>query len=276
MQLGYWQQQYSPRLAVADFQRYFDAWRERAARARQSLAGRLDVAYGSGARERLDLFRPLDAAASGTLVFIHGGYWRAFGKEDFSWVAHPFVARGITVAVLSYPLMPEADLRVICHSIARALECLTTDLLNVGERTKIVVAGHSAGAYLAAQYATSAARASARFTPHAIVGVSGLYDLLPVYSAGHLADGVADPGDLYEASPLFAQPPEGSSVLVAVGADETREFQRQSERLVDAWKPRVCGFLRTAQRNHFSIIDDLAHESSELFLAVLGLYGYSL
>jgi arylformamidase len=275
MGLSYWQHQYGPRVTVADSQRYFDGWRDRAAQARQSLAGQLDIAYGSGKRERLDLFRRPEGAASGTLVFIHGGYWRAFGKEDFSWVADPFVARGISVAVLSYPLMPEADLPTIRRAISRAFECLTTDLLTARERARLVVVGHSAGAYLATQYVTSSGQPSFQFTPKAIVGVSGLYDLLPVYCAGHLADGVSNPGELYDASPLYAHPPGGGAVLVAVGADESREFQRQSERLVDAWEPRVCGFLRIPRRNHFSVIGDLADESSELFLKVLAFFRYS-
>ena len=275
MQPSYWQSQYSPRLTVADSQRYFDAWRDRALQARQNLAGQLDVAYGSGVRERLDVFRPMGAPASGTLVFVHGGYWRAFGKEDFSWVATPFVARGITVAVLSYPLMPEATLPVIGGALSQALECLTGDLLNATERARFVLVGHSAGAHLVTHYATSAGRA-AKFAPQAVVGVSGLYDLLPVYCAGNFADGITDPAGLYAMSPLFAPPPERGAVLLAVGAEETREFQRQSERLMDAWGPRVCAFVRTAERNHFSIIDDLACEGSELFLNVLGLLGHSL
>jgi arylformamidase len=275
MQPSYWQHQYNPRLTVADSQRYFDAWRDRAAQTRRRVAGQLDIAYGSGKRERLDFFRRQTGPASGTLVFIHGGYWRAFGKKDFSWVADEFVSRGISVAVLSYPLLPDSDLPTIRRSIARAIEYLMTELLNTAERAKLVVVGHSAGAHLAAQYVASSGPQSLQFPPEAVVGVSGLYDLLPVHCAGNFADKASNPGELYEASPLYLPPPERSVVLVAVGADESREFQRQSERLVDAWQSRVCGFLRVPQRNHFSVIDDMADERSELFRQVLGLFNDS-
>ena len=271
MQPSYWERQYNPRLAVADSQRYFDAWRDRSEQTRRRLAGQRDVAYGPGERERLDLFRGREGPASGALVFIHGGYWRAFGKEDFSWIADEFVSRGIAVAVLSYPLMPYADLSTIGRSISRAIEYLTTGLLTVAERAKLVVVGHSAGAYLAAQYVTSSVGAiSLQFMPDAVVGVSGLYDLFPVHCAGKLADSGLNQGALYDASPLYAPAPQRSVVLVAVGGDESREFQRQSERLVDAWETRICGYLRIAQRNHFSVIDDLADERSELFRKTLG------
>lgn len=273
MQPSYWQRQYNPRVAIADSQRYFDAWRDRAAQTRRRLAARLNIAYGPGERERLDLFSRHEGADSGTLVFIHGGYWRAFGKEDFSWVADEFVPRGISVAVLSYPLMPYAGLPTIRRSISRAIEHLTTELLDVAERAKLVVVGHSAGAHLAAQYVASSVPPSPRFAPEAVIGVSGLYDLLPVHCAGNLAVAGSNPGELYEASPLYSLPPERSVVLVVVGADESREFQRQSERLVDAWEPRVCGYLRVPQRNHFSVIDDLTDERSELFRKVMGFFG---
>jgi arylformamidase len=298
MQLSYWQHQYSPRATVAHPQRYFDSWRDRAALTRQRLAGRLDIAYGSDKREKLDFFSRRAAPASGTLVFIHGGYWRAFGKEDFSWVADEFIPRGVSVAVLSYPLMPDADFPTMHRSISDAFEYLTVQLLDEAERAKLVVVGHSAGAHLAAQcvassvppqaaqYVASSGTQAAqydaypnpqalRFPPVAFVGVSGLYDLLPVHYAGIFADSGASPGDLHDASPLYLPPPERTAVLVAVGADESREFQRQSERLADAWESRVCGFLRVPQRNHFSVIDDLADEHSELFRQVLSLFNES-
>ena len=61
---------------------------EKAATARERLAGILNLPYGEHPRERLDLFRAL--SPRGTLVFVHGGYWRAFGREFQSWVDHEF------------------------------------------------------------------------------------------------------------------------------------------------------------------------------------------
>src|ERR1700754_5017990 len=104
----YWESEYNPRTRVPDAQRFFDSWVERAAQARASLPCTRDLAYGSHPRERLDLFRP--GSPRGTLVFLHGGYWRAFGREFHSWVAEAFVAAGISVAIPSYPLAPQASL----------------------------------------------------------------------------------------------------------------------------------------------------------------------
>ena len=54
-----------------------------------------------------------DAAGAPVLVHIHGGYWRALDKSDFSFVAAPFLAQGIAVAVVNYDLCPDVSVATI-------------------------------------------------------------------------------------------------------------------------------------------------------------------
>jgi arylformamidase len=267
---SYWRHEYSPRATILDSQRYFDTWAERAARTRENLPGRIDVAYGSGARERLDVFR--GRASSGTLIFIHGGYWRAFGKEDFSWVADTFVKADLSVVVLSYPLVPAAHMADISRSISKAISFIARELLTAQERTRLVIAGHSAGAQLAALFLASSAEEAGERKLDAIVCISGVFDLLPLSHAGIFAGMDMPPNELHAASPLYLAPPHRGSVLLALGADETREFHRQSERLADAWSPCVTGLMRIPGRNHFSVIDDLYDAQSTLSQEVLGSF----
>ena len=268
---SYWQREYSPRHTITNSQKYFDGWTERAASTRRQLHGRIDVAYGSDPRERLDLFR--GRASAGTLIFIHGGYWRAFSKDDFSWVADIFVKAGLTVAVLSYPLIPVAHLSDISRSISKAMNFLMRELLSAEERSRLVLAGHSAGAQLAAHFlASSATDAAAACKLDAIVCVSGLFDLIPVGRAGIFGAMDLLPGELYAASPLYLPPPDHAAVLLAVGAEETREFHRQSERCADAWSERVTGLIRIPERNHFSVIDELYDAETLLSSQVLSLF----
>jgi arylformamidase len=270
---SYWRHEYSPRATILDSQRYFDTWAERAALTREKLQGRIDVAYGSGARERLDVFR--GQAPSGTLIFIHGGYWRAFGKEDFSWVAETFVKAGLTVVVLSYPLIPAAHMADISRSISKAVSFIAHELLTAQERARLVIAGHSAGAQLAALYLASSAEDAAGRKLDAIACISGVFDLFPLSHAGIFAGMDMPPNELHAASPLYLAPPERGSVLLALGAEETREFHRQSERLADAWSPCVTGLLRIPARHHFSVIDDLYDAQSTLTQEVLGLFKHA-
>jgi arylformamidase len=93
------EREYNNRLAVPEHPKFFERWERDSEFARKTLAGRLDLAYGSDPRHRIDYFPAQDAR--GLLVFIHGGYWRALDKRLFSWIAPPFVAAGLGVANLS-------------------------------------------------------------------------------------------------------------------------------------------------------------------------------
>ena len=67
---------------------YPPRWAEAAAGFRASLGARarLDLPYGPAERNRFDLFLP-EGTPRRLTVFIHGGYWRAFDKSAWSWLA---------------------------------------------------------------------------------------------------------------------------------------------------------------------------------------------
>src|SRR4051794_8134657 len=67
---------YNNRVAVPDHPQWFARWAELSDAARASVECELDVRYGPGPKETLDIFRPQGRPARGTLLFIHGGYWR--------------------------------------------------------------------------------------------------------------------------------------------------------------------------------------------------------
>lgn len=264
---AYWESEYNPRGRIPDSQRYFDAWHERAARARERLGGALDVPYGSHPRERLDVFHA--PAPRGTLTFLHGGYWRAFSKEAQSWIAEPFVREGITVAIPSYPLAPAARLAQIVDSVSRAQAHLKSTLLSDDERRRMVVAGHSAGAHLAACLAAAAGEGSG---PDAIVSMSGVFDLQPLLHT-HMLGGMGwDPDELHAVSPLFMPAPAQGTVILAVGEEESEEFHTQSARLARAWSERVTRLLRLPGRHHYTILEGLDDPANELRRALLGLF----
>jgi arylformamidase len=262
---SFWETEYNPRWRIPDSQRYFDSWIARAAQARGRLAGTLDIPYGTHPRERLDLFRA--ASPKGTLVFIHGGYWRAFGKEAQSWIAEAFVRAGVTVAIPSYPLAPAVSLEQIVGSMSRAVAHLRDSLLGEDERRRLVVAGHSAGAHLAA--CLLAAR-TAGGGPDAIVCISGIFDLLPLLHTQMLGDMGWQPGELHAVSPLFMPMPARGAVILAVGGEESEEFHAQSTRLARAWSARATAVLRPIDRNHYSVLEALVESDHELHQAVLG------
>jgi hypothetical protein len=51
--------------------------------------------------------------------------------------------------------------------------------------------------------------------------------------------------------------------LLVTGTEESDEFQAQTEELYDCWKEQAK-MLKVSGRNHYSILDTLAEEGSEV------------
>ncbi|MED5312766.1 MAG: hypothetical protein VX698_02360, partial [Pseudomonadota bacterium] len=118
---------YENRAHIPHADRHLAAWPVDAAAFRKTQAGAgLDLAYGGSPRTRYDLFSPPGGigAARGLAAFIHGGYWVALSKDDFSHVAAGLLARGWAVAVIGYTLAPRARIADITREIAAAVTSL--------------------------------------------------------------------------------------------------------------------------------------------------------
>ena len=83
-------------------------------------SARLDIAYGDGERDQLDLFPVADPNAP-FLVYIHGGYWQRGDKSVYRFLARPFVDQGISVALINYDFCPNVCLSAIAPQVGRAL-----------------------------------------------------------------------------------------------------------------------------------------------------------
>src|SRR5262249_59813695 len=84
-------------------------------------------------------------------VFIHGGYWQARAKENFTTFADGVMAHGINVALTGYTLAPDARLDQIVAEIHAGIDFLSGQLPALGGDGKgIVVSGWSAGGHLTA------------------------------------------------------------------------------------------------------------------------------
>jgi arylformamidase len=271
--------QYDNRARVPDHPQHFAQWRADSAQARQRLSRRLDLRYGDSAAETLDLF-PAPRRKAPVLVFIHGGYWRAFDKADHSFVAPPFVEAGAMVVVPNYGLCPAVSMETIALQMARAVAWTAQHAaLYGGDPAHIVVAGHSAGGQLAAMLLCCDWRVvGLQHDPlRGAVSISGLHDLAPIARVPFLAPDLRlDAAQVQRLSPV-GFPPPSSPLHVFVGADESQEYQRQARCIREAWGEAavpVCTSL--AGRNHFSVLQDLSRRDSTLHLSLLSLLGLTM
>jgi arylformamidase len=268
---------YNNRQRVPDHAAYFARWANESAKARAQGPCELDIPYGAGAREMLDVF-PAPSADAPVLVFLHGGYWRSMDKSDHSFVAPAFTRDGACVVVPNYALCPAVSIPHITLQVARAVAWTWHHIERFGgDRRRIVLAGYSAGGHLAAMMLgclwQQLDAALPRDTVRGALAISPLNDLEPVMHAPFLQETLRlTPEQVAQASPARLPPPKHGTLYTVAGAAESAEFQRQSRLIQEAWGPRrvpVCELLPGL--NHFSIVDALVEPSHRLHQLALDL-----
>lgn len=274
---GYFEKQYNMRERHPDYPVYFERYQSQSARVRDALGGRLDVKYGPSPDETLDIF-PARSAGAPVHVFIHGGYWRALDKQDFSFVAEPYVAAGVAVVCINYALAPRVTVDEIVRQTREAVAWTWRNAETFGgDPDRVFVSGHSAGGHLVA--VTAATDWSSRGLPADLVkgglAISGLFDLQPFLQTSINADIRLDQAGADRNSPIRHLPDRGPSLVVAVGAGESEEFIRQSRDFAAAWRTRGLPgeHLLLPRLHHFDIILELADAKAPLARKMLSLIG---
>jgi arylformamidase len=239
-------------------------WQEQAAAFRTALGARAQtgVRYGPSDRQVFDFFQP-EGVSRGTVVFVHGGYWKAFDNSYWSHLAAGPLARGWAVAMPSYDLCPEVRITVISRQIAAALT-------EVAGRTQgpLALAGHSAGGHLVARMTDPLLLGSdIRGRIGQIAAISPVADLAPLMQTSMNDVLRIDAAEAQVESPVNMSPPHGVDVSVWVGVDERPAFLEQGESFARGWGAR---YVVVEGRHHFDVIDALTDPESGMTRALLG------
>jgi arylformamidase len=104
------------------------------------------------------------------------------------------------------------------------------------------------------------------------VPISGLADFEPIRRFSFNADFRLDAAAVERLNLHTRRPALAAPLVVAVGADESSEFIRQSKILAEAWKPQVKSLLVLPGYNHFSVVDAFAERGQSLHDATLALF----
>ena len=269
---AYYEAQYNNRLAIPDAAVYNARGVERSTAARARLASRLDLAYGPSPRQRIDVY-PAARPDAPILSFIHGGYWRSRDKSEFAFIAEPFVAAGITVAMPEYDLAPAVTVATIVEQMVAAHAWLYRHAGECGaDASKLFVAGHSAGGPLAAMMAATRWNEIDAALPADLVkgayAVSGVFDLMPMLHFSFNADIRLDATSAKAMSPIERPPAWPVPVRTAAGALESDEFRRQCRTLAEHWPASVKGHIDVPGCHHLSVAEALADPGNALFQSV--------
>lgn len=255
---------YNNSLAVANSSALLKDFDQRSAALRAQYDQRLDLRYGPAERNRIDYFSR--GKPGPLLVFIHGGYWQMRAKETFSFLAAGPLAHGMHVALVGYTLAPDATLTQIVAEVRAGIGWLKQHAGEFGADTeRMVVSGWSAGGHLTAMCVDE---------PGVIGGVaiSGLYDLEPIrlcYLNNKLQLSDTEEKGL---SPLLL-PLSPRPLTLIYGSDELPELQRQSEQFGAARNALPGALVPLAQRNHFTILNELAAPDGAITREVCAIAG---
>ena len=276
--------QYNNRARVPDHTQVLARWAAASAVARQGAPQvQLDVPYGQGPNETLDIF-PAHAgptpggAGAPVLIFIHGGYWRSLDKADHSFVAPAFNAQGALVVVPNYALCPAVSIEQITLQLAAAVVWVWRHAAELGgDPTRMALVGHSAGGHLATMLLSCRWKDLHDELPaqplSGALSISGLYDLEPLRHTPLLqADLKLTPSSVARLSPAYFPRPKGAKLYAAVGLEESDEFLRQNSLIRDVWGPTAVPVCETVSNaNHFTVLNRLVDPKSRLHELALRL-----
>lgn len=275
--------QYNLRAARPDYEEaIIPGWLEGSQNARDTLECRLDIRCGEGEKQKLDVFRCGDANAP-TLIWIHGGYWQRGDKSIYSFLATPFVQKGVNVVVVGYDLCPAVSMTRLTEELREAMAFIWHEAATLGiNRDRITVMGHSAGGHLTEMMMATDWPARDAALPadmiKAGIPVSPLSYLEPVRLTLALNENLRmDVPEADALSPMTNHPPmTDAPQLVVVGGAETDEFHRQTQMYVDKYASaaRAVDMYVVPGVDHFDELNVLADPTSPFFAktcAILGL-----
>jgi arylformamidase len=249
---------------VADFDAIVADIVGRSAGTRARLPGLLDLAYGNGSGETLDLFFPPERRPDMPVhIFIHGGYWRMFSKRDYSCIAETITKAGAIAVIVDYALMPGRRMATLVDQMRRARDVVRATIASHGgDPTRLSVSGHSAGAHLASFLFTTDQPPGAIRSAFLL---GGIYDLAPLRTSFLQAEiGLTD-REVADFSPLHVRHDPSVRTEIVVGAAETPPFHAQAADFAAALAAggSAVELATLAARNHMDSVRDLALAESE-------------
>ena len=246
--------EYNPRVTVAGFDAYFTEFERKSAQAAAELNW-TEIRYGEGERAVFDLFQNPTSDLSPVLLFFHGGYWRGRDKSDFRFIVPPLLAEGMAVILANYDLCPSVEVGDIVTQAISVVDWLRRNGEARGlDAKRVVLAGHSAGAHLAAMIC---AHDWPDMPPClGAVLISGIYELAPVIQTSLNEVIRLRPEQVAELSPQNKRMPSNIRYCVTVGGEESRSWIGQSRDFAALLRGGAaqCELIELPGCNHFDIV----------------------
>jgi arylformamidase len=235
--------------AVPESATMFRVWAERSQAFRATHSQYLDISYGSLEREKIDYFSA--GPSTPVVIFIHGGFWQLYSKNNFAYLAENYLNEGISVAMVDYPIAPQATIDQIVTSCENAVQFIGQNVSEWGGNPdNVVLSGWSAGGHLSVTSMNG-------MKVKAVVSISGIYELEPLIGTFLNKNLQMDLASAKRNSPMLSLPKGKTPIYLFVGLNELSEMRRQSYDFADKLKatqyPVVM--MDILGKNHFSMLE---------------------
>ncbi|MCF6189343.1 MAG: alpha/beta hydrolase [Cocleimonas sp.] len=146
-----------------------------------------NVKYGAYSQNTLDVYQPTTSASAPSkpkpvIVFFYGGCWGQCSdlkKSSYLFVAQSFASRGFTTVIADFRQYPAVNFATLMGDASNVMAWTSRNIARYGgDPRRIVVAGHSSGAHIAAMLALNP-----RYRQNGLrgfIGLAGPYDFLPL------------------------------------------------------------------------------------------------
>lgn len=225
------------------------------------------IAFDAEHELKLDVYTPDDARNAPVVVFFFGGRWENGDKKAYKFVGQALAAQGFVAVIPNYRLYPPAHYKDFLSDCAEAVVWAHKFAHAYGgSADKLVLMGHSAGAYNAVMLTLDPeflkAAGGDRDWLKGAIGISGPYDFLPLTSPD-LRDIFGPPEHFDQTQPVFwangGNPP---LLLIASKADQAVEVHN-TEDLFDRVK-RAGGPVEKVIYKDLSHVDTVADLAAPL------------
>jgi acetyl esterase/lipase len=197
------------------------------------------ISYGPDPRQKLDVYAPQDARGAPVVVFFYGGSWNSGERVDYGFLGTALAAQGFITVLPDYRLVPDARFPAFVEDGAAATAWAQREISSFGgDGQRVVVSGHSAGAYIASMVALAPSyleKAGSRAQPRGFAGLAGPYDFMP-FQYRSIIDAFGSWPRPEETQPVAFVRPGAPPALLLQGSDDTTVPPRHATKLAERLK----------------------------------------
>ena len=198
-----------------------------------------DERVGDDPLQRLLVYR--EEGASGPLpvfIFFHGGAWAHGNPQDYGFIARNIAPEGYIVVLGGYRLNEAGRYPAMLQDTASVIGWVHRNIGTLGgDPNRILLAGHSAGAYNVAQVALDTQWLEQAGVPEqairGVIGLAGPYDFFP-FDTDRSRAAFESVGAGEESQPINHASADAPPMLLVHGEDDTVVRIRNSRALEKA------------------------------------------